>query len=166
MSQFEVQSKEKFDELHSSNVRLHEVTTLQGAKTKSIQESCDKLSKASEETNKRINQVSQEQFHCQRDRYSLDQDMKKLLKVCQNMKPQQQGHALYNPYQEDIKPNVLLDSIPTSLSQYQDQDNMNYSENEALKQLPEAFIWLQSSGLGEYDHMELIDHIDAQSIPD
>ncbi|MBW0540864.1 hypothetical protein O181_080579 [Austropuccinia psidii MF-1] len=48
---------------------------------------------------------------------------------------------------------------------------MTYSEKEALKQLPEASIWPQFSGIGEYDHMDLIDYIDGlftdvPSIPD
>ncbi|MBW0508930.1 hypothetical protein O181_048645 [Austropuccinia psidii MF-1] len=48
---------------------------------------------------------------------------------------------------------------------------MNYSEKEALKQLPEASSWPKISGLGEYDHMELIYYIDrvfidVPSIPD
>ncbi|MBW0588054.1 hypothetical protein O181_127769 [Austropuccinia psidii MF-1] len=48
---------------------------------------------------------------------------------------------------------------------------MSYTEKEALKQLPEASIWLKFSGTGEYDHMELINYIDGlftdvPSIPD
>ncbi|MBW0509837.1 hypothetical protein O181_049552 [Austropuccinia psidii MF-1] len=58
-----------------------------------------------------------------------------------------------------------------SPSQYQDGDNMYYSEKEALKHLPEASSWPNLSGTGEYDHTELIDHIDelfidVPSIPD
>ncbi|MBW0557782.1 hypothetical protein O181_097497 [Austropuccinia psidii MF-1] len=48
-----------------------------------------------------------------------------------------------------------------SPSQYQDGDNLSYSEKEALKQLPEASSWPKFSGTGEYDHMELIDYIDG-----
>ncbi|MBW0551050.1 hypothetical protein O181_090765 [Austropuccinia psidii MF-1] len=48
---------------------------------------------------------------------------------------------------------------------------MYYSENEALKQIPEASSWPKFSETGEYDHMELIDYIDVPfidvpSIPD
>ncbi|MBW0480973.1 hypothetical protein O181_020688 [Austropuccinia psidii MF-1] len=48
---------------------------------------------------------------------------------------------------------------------------MSFSEEEALKQLPEASSWPKFSGTGEYDHMELIDYIyglfiDVPSIPD
>ncbi|MBW0567534.1 hypothetical protein O181_107249 [Austropuccinia psidii MF-1] len=58
-----------------------------------------------------------------------------------------------------------------SPSKYQDGDNMSYSEKEALKQLPEASSWPKFSVTGEYNHMELIDHIDGlfidvPSIPD
>ncbi|MBW0505703.1 hypothetical protein O181_045418 [Austropuccinia psidii MF-1] len=88
------------------------------------------------------------------------------------MKPQPQGHALEDPYhQEDIKPVALLGNKARSPSQYQDGDNMSYSEQEALKQLSKAFSFPKLSGTGEYDHMELIDYIDGifidvLSIPD
>ncbi|MBW0521871.1 hypothetical protein O181_061586 [Austropuccinia psidii MF-1] len=75
------------------------------------------------------------------------------------MNPQPEGHALENPYQEDIKPDALLVNEAISPSQYQDGDNMSYSEKEALKQLPEASSWPKLCGTGEYDHMELIDYI-------
>ncbi|MBW0516283.1 hypothetical protein O181_055998 [Austropuccinia psidii MF-1] len=78
------------------------------------------------------------------------------------MKPQPQGHALYDPYhQEDIKPDVLFGNKARSQSQYQDANAMSYSEKEALKQLPEASSWPKFSGTGEYDHMELIDYING-----
>ncbi|MBW0507366.1 hypothetical protein O181_047081 [Austropuccinia psidii MF-1] len=59
----------------------------------------------------------------------------------------------------------------SSPSQYQDGDNMCYSEKEALKQLPEASSWPKFSGTGEYDHMKLINYIyglfiDVTRIPD
>ncbi|MBW0591556.1 hypothetical protein O181_131271 [Austropuccinia psidii MF-1] len=77
-----------------------------------------------------------------------------------------------NPYHPvDIKPDSMLGNKARSPSQYQDGDNMSYSEKEALKQLPEASSLLKFSGTGEYDHMELIDYIyglfiDVPSIPD
>ncbi|MBW0508001.1 hypothetical protein O181_047716 [Austropuccinia psidii MF-1] len=78
------------------------------------------------------------------------------------MKPQPQCHVLDNPYhQEDIKPTALLDNKASSPSQYQDGDNMSYSEKEALKQLPEASIWPKFSGTGECGHMKPIDYIDG-----
>ncbi|MBW0497739.1 hypothetical protein O181_037454 [Austropuccinia psidii MF-1] len=78
------------------------------------------------------------------------------------MRPQPEGHTLENLYhQEDIKPDSLLVDKERSPSQYQDGDNMSYSEKEALKQLPEASSWPKFSGTGEYDHMELINYIDG-----
>ncbi|MBW0509379.1 hypothetical protein O181_049094 [Austropuccinia psidii MF-1] len=77
----------------------------------------------------------------QEDLRDMDQDIKKFFNVCQNMKPQPQGHAFDNPYQEEIQPDFLLDKKPRSLSQDQDGDKMSYSEKEALKQLPEATSW-------------------------
>ncbi|MBW0488137.1 hypothetical protein O181_027852 [Austropuccinia psidii MF-1] len=48
---------------------------------------------------------------------------------------------------------------------------MTYSEKEALKQLPESSSGPEFSGIGEYDHIELIFYIDGlftdvPSIPD
>ncbi|MBW0469952.1 hypothetical protein O181_009667 [Austropuccinia psidii MF-1] len=88
------------------------------------------------------------------------------------MKPQSQGHVLDIPYhQGDIKPDGFLENKERSKSQYQDGTNMSYSEEEALKQFPEASSWPKLSGTGEYYHMELIDYInglciDVPSIPD
>ncbi|MBW0475918.1 hypothetical protein O181_015633 [Austropuccinia psidii MF-1] len=64
-----------------------------------------------------------------------------------------------------------MDSKHRSPSQYQDGDNMTYSEKEALKQLSEATSFPEFSYVGENDHMKLINHIDGlfidvQSISD
>ncbi|MBW0573517.1 hypothetical protein O181_113232 [Austropuccinia psidii MF-1] len=78
------------------------------------------------------------------------------------MKPPPQGQVLDNPYhQGGIKPDAVLENKARSPSQYQDRDNMYYSEKEALKQLPEDSSFPKFSGTGEYDHMELIDYIDG-----
>ncbi|MBW0566602.1 hypothetical protein O181_106317 [Austropuccinia psidii MF-1] len=78
------------------------------------------------------------------------------------MKTQPQGHVMDNPYHKnDIKPYSMLMNKARSPSQYQDQDNLSYSEKEAGKQLPEASSWPKFSGTGEDDHMELIDYIDG-----
>ncbi|MBW0491580.1 hypothetical protein O181_031295 [Austropuccinia psidii MF-1] len=88
------------------------------------------------------------------------------------MKPQPQGHLLYIPYhQEDIKPDAFLDNKARYSSQYQDGERMSYSEKEELKQVSEASSCPESSGTGEYDHMDLIDYIyelfiDVPSIPE
>ncbi|MBW0479532.1 hypothetical protein O181_019247 [Austropuccinia psidii MF-1] len=154
MSQFEVKTQESFDDLKKINESFQRNAILQEATIKAIQESCAQLRKASEETNKRLNQVFEEQHHCKRDRDCLDQDINKLFIVYQNMKPQPQGHVLENPYhQEDIKPEALLVSKARSASQNQDGDNMSYSEKEALNQLPEASNWPRLSETGEYHHM-------------
>ncbi|MBW0511411.1 hypothetical protein O181_051126 [Austropuccinia psidii MF-1] len=78
------------------------------------------------------------------------------------MKPQPQGHVMNNPYhQEEIKPEGILVNKAGSLSQYQEGENMSFSEKEALKQIPEASSWPKFSGTGEYDNMKLIDYIDG-----
>ncbi|MBW0481700.1 hypothetical protein O181_021415 [Austropuccinia psidii MF-1] len=139
---------------------------------KNLQKGHLQLRKASEETNKRLNLVFEEQHHRKRDTECLDQDINKLLSVYHNMKTQAQGHGMDNPYhQDDIKPDAMFMNKARSPSKYQDGDNMSYSEKEALKQLPEASSWPTFSGTGEYNHMELIDYIyvcfiDVPSIPE
>ncbi|MBW0510991.1 hypothetical protein O181_050706 [Austropuccinia psidii MF-1] len=118
---------------------------------KTLQEGYAQLSKASEETNRRLNLVFEEQNHSKRDRDCLDQEINKLFNVYHNMKPQPQGHVMDNPYyQDDIKPDAMLISKARSPSQYQDGDNMSYTKiipdywitarlNTALK--GHAIIW-------------------------
>ncbi|MBW0487727.1 hypothetical protein O181_027442 [Austropuccinia psidii MF-1] len=78
------------------------------------------------------------------------------------MKPQPQSHVMNNPYhQEDMKPDTFLENKASSPDQYQDGENMSYSEKEALKPLAEALSWPKFSGTGKYDDMELIDYIDG-----
>ncbi|MBW0501312.1 hypothetical protein O181_041027 [Austropuccinia psidii MF-1] len=129
---------------------------------KALQEGHAQLSKAFEDTNKRLDQVFDEQHQRKRDRDCLDQHINKLFNAYHNMKPQPPGHVMDNPYhQEDIKADSILLNKERSRSQYQDGDNMSYSEKEALKQLPEASSWPKFSGIGEYVYMELIYYIDG-----
>ncbi|MBW0511160.1 hypothetical protein O181_050875 [Austropuccinia psidii MF-1] len=160
MSQFAVKTQKQFSEMQESHERMKALTASMEIIVKTLQEGHAQLSKASEETNKRLNQVFEEQHHCKRERDFLDQDLNKLFNVYQNMKPQPQGHVLDNPYhQEDIKLDTVLENKARSPSQYQDGENMSYSEKEEFKQFPEATSWPKFSGTGEYDHMELIDYI-------
>ncbi|MBW0575413.1 hypothetical protein O181_115128 [Austropuccinia psidii MF-1] len=148
--------------LNSDKLGLQENAILQEATIKAIQVSCAQLRKASEETNKRLSQVFEQQHHCKRERHCLDQEINKLFNVYQNVKPQPERHALENPYhQEDIKPDALFVNKPRFPSKYQDGDNMSYSEKEALKQPPETSSWTKFSGTGESDHMYIIDYIDG-----
>ncbi|MBW0537597.1 hypothetical protein O181_077312 [Austropuccinia psidii MF-1] len=172
MSQFSEQTKKKFEELQASHERMKTLTASMDKIFKALQEGHSQLSKASEETNKRLNQVFEEQHQSKRHRYFLDQDLKRLFNFYHNMKPQPQGHVMESPYhQEDIKPDAILVNKERSPSQYQDGDKISYSEKESLKQIPEASSWPKFSGAGEYYHMEIIDYIDGlvidvQSIPD
>ncbi|MBW0489212.1 hypothetical protein O181_028927 [Austropuccinia psidii MF-1] len=172
MSQFSDKTKKQFAELQESHESIKILTASMDKIVKTLQEGHTQLRKASEETNKRLNLVFEEQHHSKRDKDCLDQEINKLFHFYHNMKPQQKGHVLDNAYhQEDIKPDSLLDNKARSASQYQDADNMYYSEREALNHLPEASSWPKFSGTGEYDHMELIDYIDGllidvPSIPD
>ncbi|MBW0469373.1 hypothetical protein O181_009088 [Austropuccinia psidii MF-1] len=128
---------------------------------KTLQEGHAQLSKASKETNKRLNIVFEEQHHNKRDMDCLNQDINKLFNVYHNLKPQAQGHVMDNQYhQEDIKPDSMLVNKARSQYKYYDEDNMSYSEKQALKQLPEAPSRPKVSVTGESDHMELIDYID------
>ncbi|MBW0537630.1 hypothetical protein O181_077345 [Austropuccinia psidii MF-1] len=172
MSQYAEQTQKPFAELEASHERMKILTASMDRIVKNLQEENAQVSKASEETNKRLKIFFEEQHHSKRDRDCLDQDINKLFNVYHSMKPQPQGHVIDNPYhQDDIKPDAMLINKARSPSQYQDEDNMSYPEKDSLKQLPEASSWPKFSGTGEYDHMELIDYnnglfIDVPSIPD
>ncbi|MBW0571590.1 hypothetical protein O181_111305 [Austropuccinia psidii MF-1] len=106
---------------------------------KTFQEGHAPLSKASEETNKRLNLVFEEQHHSKRESDCLAQQINKLFNFYHNMKPQPQGHVMDNSYyQEEIKPDTMLLNKTRSPSKFQDADNMSYSEKETSKQHPEA----------------------------
>ncbi|MBW0552608.1 hypothetical protein O181_092323 [Austropuccinia psidii MF-1] len=172
MCQYDEQTQKQFAELEASNERIEELPASMDKIVKPLQEGHAQLSKASEETNKRLNIFFEEQHHSRRGRDCLYQDINKLFNVYHNMKPQTQGHAMDNQYHpDDIKPDAMFGNKARSPSQYHDGDITLYSEKEALKQLPEASRWPKLCGRGEYDHMELIDHfdglfIDVPSTPD
>ncbi|MBW0545961.1 hypothetical protein O181_085676 [Austropuccinia psidii MF-1] len=172
MSQYAEKTQKKLSELEASHERMKKLTASMEKIVKTLRERHAQLSKAFEETNKRLNLVFEEQHHSKRDRYCLDQDINKLFNVYNNLKPQPQGYVMDNPFhQENIKPDVMLVNKTRSSSQYHNGDNMSYSEKEALKQLPEASRWPKFPGTGQYDHMELIYYIDGllidlPSIPD
>ncbi|MBW0487039.1 hypothetical protein O181_026754 [Austropuccinia psidii MF-1] len=139
MSQYSEKTQKKFSELEASNERMKELTASMEKTFKTLQEGHAQFSKASEETNKRLNPVLEEQHHRRRERDCLDQNINKLFNFYHNMKSQPQGHVMDNPYnQDDIKPDTMLMNKEGSPSQYRDGDNISYSEKEALKQLPEA----------------------------
>ncbi|MBW0507605.1 hypothetical protein O181_047320 [Austropuccinia psidii MF-1] len=145
MSQFAEKTQNQFAELEASHERMKKLTAPLDKVVKPLQEGQAQLSKALEETNKRLNIVFEEQHQSRRDRDCLDQEINKLFSVYHNMKPQQQGHVIDNPYH----PYGMLVNKARSPSQYQDEDNMSYSEKEALKQLPETSSWPEFSGTGE-----------------
>ncbi|MBW0483019.1 hypothetical protein O181_022734 [Austropuccinia psidii MF-1] len=172
MSQSAEKAHKQFSELHTIHEMMKILTASMEKIDKRLQEGHAQLSKASEETNKRLNQVFEEQHYRKRDSDCLYQDMKKPFNVYHSMKPQPQGHVLDNLYhQKNIKPDAILVNEARSPSQYQDGDNMSYSEKETLKQFPEASRFPKFSGTREYDHLELTDYIDGlfmdvPSIPD
>ncbi|MBW0536570.1 hypothetical protein O181_076285 [Austropuccinia psidii MF-1] len=128
MSQFAEKTQKQFAELEANHERMKKLTASMDKTVKTLQEGHAQLSKASEEINKRLNLVVEEQHHSKRDRDCLDQDIRKLLNVYHNMKPQPQGHAMDTPY----KPDAMLMNKVRSPSQYQDGDGMSYLEKEAL----------------------------------
>ncbi|MBW0512415.1 hypothetical protein O181_052130 [Austropuccinia psidii MF-1] len=147
MSQFAEQTQKEFSELEARHERMKHLTASMDKILKTLQEGHAQLSKAPGEINRRLNLVFEEQHHSKRDRDCLDQDINKLFNVYHNMNPQPQGHVMNNPYyQDDIKPEAMFVNKAISPSQYQDGDNMSYSEKEALKQLPEASNWPKFSG--------------------
>ncbi|MBW0561334.1 hypothetical protein O181_101049 [Austropuccinia psidii MF-1] len=162
MSQYAEKTQKQFSELRESHERMKKLTASMDKIVQTLQEGHAQLRKASEETNKRLNIVFEEQHYSKRHRDCLDQHIKKLLNVYHNMKPQPQGHVMDNPYHPDeITPDAMLVNRAGSPSQYQDEDTMSYSEKGALKQLPETSSWPKFSGTGYHDHMELIDYIDG-----
>ncbi|MBW0500509.1 hypothetical protein O181_040224 [Austropuccinia psidii MF-1] len=98
MSQYAEKAQKQFAELEASHERMKKLTAFMNKVVKTLQEGHAQLRKASEETNKRLNLVFEEQHHSRRDRDCLDQDINKLLKVYHNMKPQPQGNVMDNPY--------------------------------------------------------------------
>ncbi|MBW0489666.1 hypothetical protein O181_029381 [Austropuccinia psidii MF-1] len=81
MSQFAEQAKNQFAELQASHEKMKELTASMDKIVKTLQEGHAQLSKAAEDTNKRFNQVFEEQHHIKRDRDFLDQDINRLLNV-------------------------------------------------------------------------------------
>ncbi|MBW0470042.1 hypothetical protein O181_009757 [Austropuccinia psidii MF-1] len=149
MSQYAEKTQKQFSELEASHERMKILTSSMNKAVKNLQEGHAQLSKASEETIKRLNLVFEGQHHSKRDRDYLDQDINKLFNVYHSMNPQPQGHVLDNPYhQDDIKPDAMLMNKAGFSSQYQDGDNMSYSEEKALKKLPEPSSWPKFSGTG------------------
>ncbi|MBW0464747.1 hypothetical protein O181_004462 [Austropuccinia psidii MF-1] len=129
-SKYAEKTQKQFLELEASHERMKILTASMEKIVKYFQEGHAQLSKASVEANKRLNLVFEEQHHSKRDRDFLDQDINKLFNVCHSMKPQPQGHVMDNPYyQDDIKPDAMLMNKERSPSQYQDGDNMSYSES-------------------------------------
>ncbi|MBW0585961.1 hypothetical protein O181_125676 [Austropuccinia psidii MF-1] len=109
MSQYADQTQKQFAELEASHERVKNLTASMDKSVKNLQEGHAQLSKASEETNKRLNLVLEEQHHSKRDKDCLDQDINKFFNVYHNLKPQQQGQVMHNQYQPDeIKPDAML----------------------------------------------------------
>ncbi|MBW0585278.1 hypothetical protein O181_124993 [Austropuccinia psidii MF-1] len=101
MSQYAEQTQKQFAELAASHNRMKILTASMDKIVKNLQEGHAQLRKASEETNKRLNLVFEEQHQSKRDRDCLDQDINKLFNVYHSMNPQPQGHVTDNPYHQD-----------------------------------------------------------------
>ncbi|MBW0461294.1 hypothetical protein O181_001009 [Austropuccinia psidii MF-1] len=99
-SQFVEQTQKELERLHENISRFQEFYTLQTKNINTLQEDYTKLSKASEESKRRLNQVLEEQNHCKRDGEYLDEDMAKFFNVCQNIKLQTQCNVLDNAYHQ------------------------------------------------------------------
>ncbi|MBW0513689.1 hypothetical protein O181_053404 [Austropuccinia psidii MF-1] len=68
MSQFAEKTQKQFEELQESHERMKTLTAFMDKIVRPLQEGHSQLRKASEETNKTMNQVFEEQNHCKRDR--------------------------------------------------------------------------------------------------
>ncbi|MBW0555703.1 hypothetical protein O181_095418 [Austropuccinia psidii MF-1] len=96
MFQYSEKTQQQFSELEASHERIKILTASMDKIVKIPQEGHAQVSKASEEINKRMNLVFEEQQHNKRCRDHLDQDIHKLFNVYHSMKPQTQGHVLDN----------------------------------------------------------------------
>ncbi|MBW0564455.1 hypothetical protein O181_104170 [Austropuccinia psidii MF-1] len=77
--------------------------------------------------------------------------------------PTKGDEAIINASQkvkDEDKPNNQDPSLRSESIQ-KDGENLSYSEKWALKKLPEVVNWPIFSGVGEYDHLELIHYIDG-----
>ncbi|MBW0526158.1 hypothetical protein O181_065873 [Austropuccinia psidii MF-1] len=109
MSQYAEQAQKQLAELEASHETRKILIASMDKIVQALQEGHAQLSKASEETHKRLNLVFEEQHHSKRDRDCLDQDINKLFNVYHSINPQSQGHVIGNSYhQDDIKPNSML----------------------------------------------------------
>ncbi|MBW0473483.1 hypothetical protein O181_013198 [Austropuccinia psidii MF-1] len=109
MSQYAENTQKQFAELEAIHERMKILTASMDKIVNNLQEGHAKLRKESEETNKRLHLVFEQQHHGKKDRDYLYQDINKLFNVYHNMKPQPQGHVMDNSYhQDDIKPDSLL----------------------------------------------------------
>ncbi|MBW0522358.1 hypothetical protein O181_062073 [Austropuccinia psidii MF-1] len=118
MSQYSEQNQKQYAELESRHERMKELTASMDKVVKNLQEGHAQLSKASEETNKRLNLVFEEKHHSRMDRDCLEPDINKFFNVYHSMKPQPQGHVMDNPYHpDDIKPDAMLVNKAISPSQ-------------------------------------------------
>ncbi|MBW0556854.1 hypothetical protein O181_096569 [Austropuccinia psidii MF-1] len=97
MSQYAEKYAKQFAKLEARHDRIKKLTASMEKIVKNLQEGHAQLRKASEETNKILNLVFEEQHHSRRDRDCLDQDINKLFNVNHNLKPQPQGQVMENP---------------------------------------------------------------------
>ncbi|MBW0577256.1 hypothetical protein O181_116971, partial [Austropuccinia psidii MF-1] len=123
LSPFAEKTQEQFAALEASHERMKMLTASLDKIIKNLQEGHAQISKASEETNKRLNLVFEEQHHRKGDRDGLDQDINKLFNVHHSMKPQPQGHVMDYPYHQDgIKAHAMLMNKKGSPSHYQNEN--------------------------------------------
>ncbi|MBW0562593.1 hypothetical protein O181_102308 [Austropuccinia psidii MF-1] len=129
MSQYAEKSAKQFSEIEAGHEGLKKTKASLEQIVKNLQEGYVQLSKASEETSKRLILVFEEQHHSKRDRDCLDQDINKQFNVYHTLKPQPQDQVMDDPYQ----PDAMLMNEARSKSQYQDGYGMSYSQKEAVR---------------------------------
>ncbi|MBW0470735.1 hypothetical protein O181_010450 [Austropuccinia psidii MF-1] len=74
MSQFSEKTQKQFAELQGSHVKMEKLPASMDKIVKTLQEGHSQPIKASEETNRRLTKVLEEQHHCKRERNCLDQE--------------------------------------------------------------------------------------------
>ncbi|MBW0479176.1 hypothetical protein O181_018891 [Austropuccinia psidii MF-1] len=125
MSQFTNHTQKVFYNLKECISRFQEINKFQTRSIHNLQEDHNKLSRATEGTNRRLNLVLVEKHHSKRDMENIqgkvsymDKDMNKTFNVFQIIEPKNQGFFNDNipaPYQQEkIKQSVPMERIHRS----------------------------------------------------
>ena len=172
-------------EVTSEMKTLKEENSFQATVIEDLNTNLSRIWAEFETKNKQLNSILEEQQAVRRDLRNIQYQQEILEKEVDFLyKKEEKEDNFFPQTTQDDKPITKVkeeesenqapesqDPKLRSESIYQDGENLSYSEKQALKQLPDVVNWPKFSGIGEYDHMELIDYInglfvDVPKIPD